>query len=347
MPPARGAGQAPPKPHPKRVSILSRSAEGLYWAGRNLERAAQLCRLLQLQVEALVDRPVEEIHFGWRRIYRSLRRTPPGGREGFDGGDDYTLADSYTLAGDLTLERDNPCSLWSCFAGGRENARQVRHCISAEMWTGLNLAWLRLKDATMQEIWRTAPEAFYAATARDLDTFAGVAQATSYHDEGWLFMRLGRFIERGQLIVALLRAQIDAAPLAEEENEAQWIGLLRACHAIEPYRRRHGLAVEPAPALDLLVSDARLPHSLCHALHTVQADLTELGPGPGQCAGTDAAGLAGRLCAMAEFDWRERQPTSEDLGAALLEELEAGCRRLHELATAAYFEYSVENAPTV
>lgn len=328
--------------------MLSRSAEGLYWAGRNLERAGHLCRLLQLQVEALMDRPVEEIHFGWRRIYRSMRRTPPGGREGFDGGDDdYTLADSYTLAGDLTLERDNPCSLWSCFAAGRENARQVRHCISAEMWTGLNLAWLRLKEATMQDIWRAAPEAFYAATARDLDTFAGVAQATSYHDEGWHFMRLGRCIERSQLTIALLRAQVEAAPPAEEENEAQWISLLRACHAIEPYRRRHGLAIKPALALTLLISDARLPRSLCHALRAAQADLAQLGSGPGQAASGDAALLAGQLCALAGFDGQERQPASDDIGAPLLQKLEERCRRLHELATAAYFEYSVEDAPTV
>ena len=47
--------------------------------------------------------------------------------------DEYTLADSYTLADDLTFERTNPDSVWSCFAMGRENARQMRNCISAEM----------------------------------------------------------------------------------------------------------------------------------------------------------------------------------------------------------------------
>ena len=39
--------------------MLSRSAQGLYWMGRYLERAEHLCRLLRLQTEALVDRPVE------------------------------------------------------------------------------------------------------------------------------------------------------------------------------------------------------------------------------------------------------------------------------------------------
>ena len=57
--------------------------------------------LLQLQVEALVDRPVPEIQFGWSRIYAVLDRQPPfGGDIELDESDDFTLADSYTLAGE-------------------------------------------------------------------------------------------------------------------------------------------------------------------------------------------------------------------------------------------------------
>ena len=58
--------------------MLARSAQGLYWMGRYLERAYHLCQLLQLQTEALVDRPVGEIYAGWNRIYASLNRQPPG-----------------------------------------------------------------------------------------------------------------------------------------------------------------------------------------------------------------------------------------------------------------------------
>ena len=88
--------------------------------GRYLERTSHLCSLLRLQVEALVDRPIPEIHFGWRRIYASVDRRPPfGGDFEPDESDDFTLADSYTLAGDLTFERSNLDSVRSCFALGR------------------------------------------------------------------------------------------------------------------------------------------------------------------------------------------------------------------------------------
>ena len=144
--------------------MLARNAEGLYWMGRYVERTGHLCRLLGEQMETLVDRPIREINFGWSRIYAALRRPPPGPAIGFGGfDDDFALADSFTLADDLTFERSNPDSVWNCFSAGRENARQMRHCITGEMWSCLNLAYLRLRERQIEEIWKTAPEIFYAA----------------------------------------------------------------------------------------------------------------------------------------------------------------------------------------
>ena len=88
--------------------MLSRSAQGLYWLGRYLERAEHLCRLLQLQTEALVDRPIQEIYYGWSRIYRCIGTQPAGGLFDPEGDDDYTLADSYTLADEADLRAFQP-----------------------------------------------------------------------------------------------------------------------------------------------------------------------------------------------------------------------------------------------
>lgn len=59
--------------------MLSRNAQGLYWMGRHLERAQHGCRLLSDQLATMEDRPVEQIDQSWRRLYRSVERTPLGG----------------------------------------------------------------------------------------------------------------------------------------------------------------------------------------------------------------------------------------------------------------------------
>ena len=321
--------------------MLSRSAEGLYWMGRYLERGEHLCRLLRVQVEALVDRPVREILFGWRRIYASLDRWPPVGDLAPEASDDYTLADSYTLAGDLTFERSNPASVWSCFAMARENARQMRHCISAEMWSCLNLAYLRVRGLDVPDIWRTGPEDFYADTAREIGTFMGVAEATMYRDEGWRFMRLGRFIERAQLCVALLLAQLAAVRSQNGETSgADWMSLLRVCQAFDAYERSYGVEVRPEQVLDLLATDPLLPGSLYRSLDTAAEELAAIGPGPGARAGAAAERLASRLRALIRHDWPDR-----DDREAVLARAGRHCRELHDQVIAACIDYDVDDAP--
>ncbi len=316
--------------------MLACSASGIYWLGRYLERAQHLCRLLRLQTEALVDRPLEDIYSGWRLIYSSIGRTPPSGALELDSDDNYTLADSYTLADDLTFERSNPGSVWSCFASGRENARQTRHCISAEMWTSLNLSYLRVQRLGMGDIWPTAPESFYAELAREIDTFSGVAAATMYRDDGWSFLQLGRFIERAHLLTGLLLAKLGETEAGEPVG-SDWGVLLRAYHGVDLYNRRHGVEVHPSQALDLLVADPVLPKSLSRSLDGTVAELAGAGPGPDRNASAAAQRLANRLSGLVHYEWPDREDKEE-----FLQQVWGHCLGFHNLVANTYFDYQPE-----
>lgn len=319
--------------------MLSRSAQGLYWMGRYLERAEFLCRLLRLQSEALVDRPIRDIHFGWTRIYGGLNRTPPGGSLEQSVSDDFTLADSYTLADDLTFERSNPDSVWSCFYMGRESARQMRHCISGELWTSLNLSYLRIQKLTIQDIWLTSPEGFYADTAAEMDRFAGVAAATMYRDEGWRFMQLGRFIEWSQMSTGLFLAQLDSIALTEDHFESDWTSLLRVYHAVEAYNHSFSVEVVPDQVFDLLATDPLLPNSLCRSLDRTVSNLESIASGPNPKASGAARRLAGRMAARVHYDWPDTEDRRE-----LLQRVRDDGRELHSLVIQAFFDYPIEDA---
>ena len=62
--------------------MLSRSAQGLYWMGRYLERTDHLCNLLLVQTEALVDRPGPRHLRGLASALRQPAARPSGGRTG-------------------------------------------------------------------------------------------------------------------------------------------------------------------------------------------------------------------------------------------------------------------------
>ena len=320
--------------------MLSRHAQSLYWIGRHLERAGHLCRLLRLQSEALVDRPVREIHFGWNRIYDSVGSQPPGGRVDLFGDEEFALADSFTLADDLTFERSNPSSVFSCFSLGRENARDTRHCISPEVWTRLNTSYQKLQQQDMVTVWSGEPWAFYDDTVADLNTFRGLAETTMYHDEGWSFLQLGRHVERAQCAAALLLSQIDASGSADEFYEADWVSLLRVFHALEAYQHLHSAEVASDRVLDLLVSDPLLPDSLSRSINLITAEIDVIGRGPRRHSSRAVQRLTGRLASMINNEW----PDSEER-EGLLREVSEFCGELHFLVTAAYFEYPIQERP--
>ena len=327
--------------------------------GRYLERADHLSRLLHLQTGALVDRSVGEIYSGWRRIYSSLDRQPPGGglelgplpsgtapqfqqAQGSPGqvqtqrriSDEYTLADSFTLADDLTFERTNPSSMWSCFAQGRENARQMRHCISAEMWRSLNLTYLKLQRIRMLDIWLTSPEGFYTETAEDIETFMGVAAATMYRDDGWHFMQLGRFLERAQLASALLLAQLQMAEEPTDHTDSDWTTLLRVYHAQDAYVRTYGVETRREQVLDLLVTDPLLPDSMRRALDTVCDELAAVGSGQDPVSSAAANRMAGRLKSLVRYEW----PDADDK-PGMLARIADHSLQLHSMVNEVYFYY--------
>ena len=320
--------------------MLARNAEGLYWLGRYVERASHLCRLLREQMETLVDRPVREIHFGWRRIYGALRRRPPGPAIGFGGADDdFTLADSFALADDLTFERSNPDSVWSCFAAGRENARQMRQCITGEMWASLNLPYLRLRELRIEDIWKTAPEGFYAEVARDLDTLTGVVERTMYRDDRWRFLQIGRCMERLQLAVSLLLAHVDEVTAAEDSSDHDWMSLLRVCNALDAYTHRYGVAMRVDRVFELLVVDSRLPRSLHVAADATARELAALAPGPGPTGA--AASVAALIVRTVRGRWPSGEPALEER-CERLRQIEAQCRGFHDAVMAAHVQYEID-----
>ena len=323
--------------------MLARSAESLYWMGRYFERTGHLCRLLRWQVESLVDRPIREIHFGWYRIYGSLGRPIPGAdAELVGGGDDYMLVDSFALADDLTFDRNNIDSVWSALTFGRENARQMRHYLSAEVWTNLNQAYLRFRERRIEHIWKTAPEAFYEGIAYDIDALSGAADTTMYHDDAWRFMRIGRFSERAQLTVSLILAHFAAVRKTGESLDDDWSSLLRVSQALDAYRRRHGVAVRPDRVLDLLVTDERLPRSLMRAIDAAAEELATIKAGPGPA--DEALRLARSLVETIRGGW----PEGPDLERRerVLGDLRQAFRELNGLILAAYVDYPVEGPPS-
>ena len=335
-----------PVPAAPDQGMLSRNAQGLYWMSRYLERAAHGCRLLADQIESLEDRPVEEIDRGWRRIYAGLNREPTaGGLESSSGDEGIMLADAYTLADDLTFEAQNHDSIRACIDAARENARQVRNAIGEEMWSSLNATYLGLRDMGIAEVWSGRPREFYLRTEDAIRTFNGIAESTMYRDHGWHFLRLGRFVERMQLVAALVETQLSLFPTGDPHAESDWGTLLRVCDARAAYQRLYSLDYHPAGVVDFLVSDPRLSHSIRHALARVSEALQEVVARREHPSALEATRRVGRMAAEIDYDWPERDRRDDAATRATLAEFRNTGRLVHVNVERACFDYAIEEGP--
>ena len=324
--------------------MLARVADSFYWMNRYLERGEYIARLIGLQLERLPSSPARDIAEGWRRLFRSLNARPPGADTygSAEDEDDFLFADGYTLTDYLTFEAANPGSIVFCLTAARENARQVRDAISNAVWSSLNREYLRLQETALVDIWRRDPAMLYRDIIQAVQLFDGICASTMRRDAGWHFMRLGRFIERVQLVGSLLEAHCDAAQDPAEEK-GDWIGLLWACDAFEAYCQLHGAQIRQEKVLDFLVYDDGLPHALCFAVNGIRSSLEAIDP---PAAGRISAApheAAGRLASILS-----RQGVSlavGEEGREALSDLVTLCRECHDTLERTYMSCATEFAP--
>jgi len=119
--------------------VLARVAESIYWMSRYVERAENVARFIEVNLNLMLDLPV-----GSAQQWQPLVDTT---------GDAAAFAKRYGRANQtkvirfLTFDQENPNSIRSCLRAARENARSVREIISSEMWEQLNEFYLMVNSA--------------------------------------------------------------------------------------------------------------------------------------------------------------------------------------------------------
>jgi uncharacterized alpha-E superfamily protein len=169
----------------------------------------------------------------------------------------------------------------SCVAAARENARQIRQHITGEMWERVNSVHLALNDPARRAGWAECPHDYFQTVRDGAALFDAAVNAGLPRDEGWQFLQLGVFLERAAGTARLLTCQTqEARPAAASEDaldeQLEWICLLRACDALELYRRRCGAELRPDRIVQFLISDPLSPRSVRYALDEIARALAAL-----------------------------------------------------------------------
>lgn len=313
----------------RKQPMLSRVADSLYWVSRYLERAEHTARLLDVNLNQMLDQTPESADRRWERLLASMRIILPD-----------STTDAYTITRALTFDQTNKSSIISCIASARENARQVREQISSEMWQQLNQLFLYVKRTSKSRAWRTQPHRFFQSVKEGAHLFQGTCDTTMSHDEGWQFIQVGRFLERAASTSALLDAHLrDPSGL----DYLGWVGLLRCCTAFEAYCKVYTADIRPERVVEFLLLNSQFPHSVGFSANMVQVQLQAIA----QAAGVRSAWagrverLAGRLRAL--LDYGQVDEIMPDMHSYLTN-IQQQCAEIHTAIHHVYIAYPADQA---
>jgi uncharacterized alpha-E superfamily protein len=298
--------------------MLSRIAESLYWIGRYVERAEDTARILDVHLHRMLQDPWTDEERACRSLL-SVMGVPV----------EHESVGLTAVVERLGLDLADPSSVLGSLAAARDNARGCRETVSSEMWECLNTTWLGLADARARiEVRGVHP--FFQWVRERCSVLAGLADATMSRDEGWLFLVLGRSVERVDMTARLLSTHSQAGG-----SIPSWLTLLRSCGAWETYLRTYRGSLSDRHAAEFLLLDRLFPRSVLAALVSAENCLAGLEPDRGRVGvGTEAQRILGR--ARTDLAYRSPEDLFGDL-PVVLAGLQRTCSQVSEAVSTRYF----------
>lgn len=237
--------------------MLSRVANSIYWLNRYVERAENIARFIDVNLNLLLDSPTGS-RTQWEPLVITTGDMPTFKQR-------YGEASAENVIQFLTFDRNNPNSILSCLQIARENARSIREIISSEMWEQLNSFYMMVKEAAPKQSILDLHD-FYSEVKMASHLFAGVMDATMTHNEGWNFGHMGRLLERADKTARILDVKYfillpSVQYVGTTFDEIQWIALLRSASAYEMYRKcQH--RITPSGVASFLILDRDFPRAI-------------------------------------------------------------------------------------
>ena len=252
--------------------MLGKTAGGLYWMFRYLERSENTARLMAAGQRIALTRSHADDE--WASVMETTATLHPyrarHGEVTRDKAIHWMLCD-----------RDNASSVLSVIESARSNARLVRTALTREVWESINECWMLLRDALSQPIGeRELPQVLNVIRNRSAHV-RGAFSGTMLRNDIYNFARLGTFIERADNTARLLDVKYyvllpSSQATGSSLDNLQWESILRSVSAEGAYRLTYGQDVRARNIAQFLILDPRMPRSLAFSVGKILDNLNFL-----------------------------------------------------------------------
>ncbi|MFO1450284.1 MAG: alpha-E domain-containing protein [Opitutaceae bacterium] len=255
--------------------MLSRVANLVYWMARQLERAENTARIVDVNAQLVLDlqsRQAADDPRSWEPLV-------------FVAGNDEKFFELYgktvserAVVEFMLFDRRNSSSVISCITQARENARCIRDLLAAEVWETLNTFYLKLKDDDFARYAQLGSSEYLNRVKAQIQLFYGVAESMMPRSDEWWFFELGRYLERADNTSRILDVKYymllpEVAAVGTALDMIQWGSVLRSCSAFEAFRRSRRGQLNLERVVDFLVCDELFPRSILYSVAEIEQAL--------------------------------------------------------------------------
>ena len=270
--------------------MLGKTAGGLFWLSRFLERSENTARLVEAGFRMALTRAASG-EDEWASVLTTV------------GCLDAYLARHETVTPNnavdyLLRDKTNPMSVYSVMQMARDNARATRTALTREVWEAVNDGWILLQDMLKRPIPQTELPAVLSSIRQQSALVRGALQGTMLRNDIFSFSRIGALIERADNTARILDVKYyvllpTGAPVGSSLDNVQWEMILRSASAERSFHWLNPGNANPKAIAEFLILDSRMPRSLAFCYDELIACLADL-----------------------EKDYGDRRP-SHDLASAL------------------------------
>ncbi|MEC3861078.1 alpha-E domain-containing protein [Mesobacterium sp. TK19101] len=271
--------------------MLGKTAGGLFWMYRQLERAENTVRMIDTGQRIALTR-LRGADDEWGSVLQSA-----GVYAGY-------MEKHGELRKDLAIDwmlrdRDNPSSIFSSIAQARMNARLVRTALTHEVWEAMNGCYMRAKDLLSRKINERDLPAVLSTMRQRTGLVRGATHGTMLRNDIYDFARIGTFIERSDNTARILDVKYyvllpTTFAVGSRLDNVQWESILRSMGSEGGYRMIHGQEARPRDIAHFLILDRRMPRSLSFCAHKLRDNLGYIAKDYGQTP--ESFTLAEKLC---------------------------------------------------
>ena len=254
--------------------MLGRTAGGLFWMFRYLERAENISRLIDAGLRISLTRSGDN-QGDWNSILKTAAVL-----EKFD--ETYSSEINLTSATDWLLrDKTNPSSVLVSIESARSNARIVRTALTREAWEAINEAWMLISQALSRKVSERDLPAILHLIRERVAYVRGSLHGTMLRNEIFNFARIGTFLERADSTARILDVKYyvllpSASFIGSSLDNVQWSTILRSVSGEGGFQMSYGQRPKPREIAQFLILDNRMPRSLTFCANKIVSNLQYL-----------------------------------------------------------------------